>query len=179
VSRSRSPRWTCPGGAPWDRGRGLRRHHRHQEAALPLALRARTWPASPDRHRKTAAFLIAAFTRCLTHPALPARGDRARVLFIAPTRELGGCRSRRTRGCSARTTGLRILSVYGGIDYNKQREDLREGCENAVGTRPAHRLSQQHVCRRARRVLGHREADRMSTRASSPDLRFILRRCLL
>ena len=34
-------------------------------------------------------------------------------------------------------TGLRILSVYGGIDYNKQREALRDGATSSSAPRAA------------------------------------------
>src|ERR1700741_1136223 len=61
-----------------------------QEAALPLALRGKDVAGqSQTGTGKTAAFLIAAFSRCLTRPA-PAKGGPTapRVLIIAPTREL-------------------------------------------------------------------------------------------
>src|SRR6266508_5861062 len=61
-----------------------------QEAALPLALRGKDVAGqSQTGTGKTAAFLIAAFTRCLTHPAPARSGPTApHVLIIAPTREL-------------------------------------------------------------------------------------------
>jgi ATP-dependent RNA helicase RhlB len=46
-----------------------------QEAALPLALRGKDVAGqSQTGTGKTAAFLIAAFTRCLTYPAPPRAG---------------------------------------------------------------------------------------------------------
>src|ERR1700752_233415 len=99
-----------------------------QEAALPLALRGKDVAGqSRTGTGKTAAFLIAAFTRCLTVPA-PARAavPSPRVLIIAPTRELVVQIEADAHLLGAHT-GLRILSVYGGIDYNKQRDALRDG----------------------------------------------------
>src|SRR5213596_1050142 len=61
-----------------------------QEAALPLALRGKDVAGqSQTGTGKTAAFLIAAFTRILRHggPA-PQPAPSPRVLIIAPTREL-------------------------------------------------------------------------------------------
>src|SRR3970040_1936791 len=62
-----------------------------QEAALPLALRGKDVAGqSQTGTGKTAAFLIAAFTRLLRTPAWApaAAGSAPRVLIIAPTREL-------------------------------------------------------------------------------------------
>ncbi len=167
-------------GAPRHRGRGLRRPPPPiQEAALPLALRGKDVAGqSQTGTGKTAAFLIAAFTRCLTHPAPARSGPTApRVLIIAPTRELVVQIEADARLLGAHT-GLRILSVYGGIDYNKQREDLREGCDVLVGT-PGRLIDylKQHVWSPARvEVLVIDEADRMFDMGFIADLRFILRR---
>ena len=56
-----------------------------------------------------------------------------RVLIIAPTRELVVQIEADAQLLGAHT-GLSILSVYGGIDYNKQRDALRDGCDILVGT---------------------------------------------
>src|SRR5262245_21400404 len=150
-----------------------------QEAALPLALKGRDVAGqSQTGTGKTAAFLIAAFTRCLRHPA-PARAavTSPRVLIIAPTRELVVQIEADARLLGAHT-GLRILSVYGGIDYNKQREALREGCDILVGT-PGRLIDylKQHVWSPGRvEVLVIDEADRMFDMGFIADLRFILRR---
>jgi ATP-dependent RNA helicase RhlB len=150
-----------------------------QEAALPLALRGKDVAGQAKTGTgKTAAFLIAAFTRCLTHPGPARSGPTApRVLIIAPTRELVVQIEADARLLGAHT-GLRILSVYGGIDYNKQREDLREGCDVLVGT-PGRLIDylKQHVWSPARvEVLVIDEADRMFDMGFIADLRFILRR---
>jgi len=150
-----------------------------QEAALPLALRGKDVAGqSQTGTGKTAAFLISAFTRCLTHPA-PARSGvtSPRVLIIAPTRELV-VQIESDANLLGAHTGLRILSVYGGIDYNKQREALREGCDILVGT-PGRLIDylKQHVWSPGRvEVLVIDEADRMFDMGFIADLRFILRR---
>ena len=61
-----------------------------QEATLPVALRGKDVAGQAQTGTgKTAAFLIAAFTRCLIHPPPARSGVTApRVLNIAPTREL-------------------------------------------------------------------------------------------
>ena len=150
-----------------------------QEAALPLALRGKDVAGqSQTGTGKTAAFLIAAFTRCLEHPAPARSGVTApRVLIIAPTRELVVQIEADARLLGAHT-GLDILAVYGGIDYNKQREALREGCDILVGT-PGRLIDylKQHIWSPGRvEVLVIDEADRMFDMGFIADLRFILRR---
>src|SRR5215831_20288077 len=106
-----------------------------QEGTLPLALKDKDVAGqSQTGTGKTAAFLIAAFTRCLRHPAPPKGGATApRVLIIAPTRELV-VQIEHDAHLLGGHTGLKILAVYGGIDYNKQRDALRDGCDLLVGT---------------------------------------------
>jgi ATP-dependent RNA helicase RhlB len=150
-----------------------------QEVALPLALRGKDVAGqSQTGTGKTAAFLIAAFARCLSRPA-PAKGGPTapRVLIIAPTRELVVQIEADARLLGAHT-GLKILAVYGGIDYNKQREALREACDLLVGT-PGRLIDylKQHVWSPSRvEVLVIDEADRMFDMGFIADLRFILRR---
>ncbi len=150
-----------------------------QEAALPLALKGKDVAGqSQTGTGKTAAFLIAAFTRCLRTPAPARAGVTApRILIIAPTRELVVQIEADARLLGAHT-GLRILAVYGGIDYSRQRDALRESCDVLVGT-PGRLIDylKQHVWSPARvEVLVIDEADRMFDMGFIADLRFILRR---
>jgi ATP-dependent RNA helicase RhlB len=151
-----------------------------QEAALPLALRGKDVAGqSQTGTGKTAAFLIAAFTRLLRSPAPPppAGTGAPRVLIIAPTRELVVQIEADAR-LLGRFTPFRIHAVYGGIDYAKQREALAAGCDLLVGT-PG-RLIDYHKQRvwspRHVAVLVIDEADRMFDMGFIADLRFILRR---
>ncbi|HUG35402.1 MAG TPA: DEAD/DEAH box helicase, partial [Candidatus Limnocylindrales bacterium] len=150
-----------------------------QEAALPLALKGKDVAGqSQTGTGKTAAFLISAFARCLSHPA-PARGGPTapRVLIIAPTRELV-VQIEADAHLLGNRTGLTTLAVYGGIDYAKQRDALRDGCDILVGT-PGRLIDylKQHVWSPSRvEVLVIDEADRMFDMGFIADLRFILRR---
>jgi len=150
-----------------------------QEAALPVALRGKDVAGqSQTGTGKTAAFLIAAFTRCLRQPAPSRTGVTApRVLIIAPTRELVVQIEADAR-LLGKHTGFRILSVYGGIDYARQREALRQGCEVLVGTpgRLIDYLKQNVWSPRKVEVLVIDEADRLFDMGFIADLRFILRR---
>ena len=150
-----------------------------QEAALPLALKGKDVAGqSQTGTGKTAAFLIAALTRCLRTPSPAKTGVTApRVLIIAPTRELVVQIEADAHLLGAHT-GLRIISVYGGIDYNKQREALRDGADVLVGT-PGRLIDylKQHVWSPSKvEVLVIDEADRMFDMGFIADLRFILRK---
>src|SRR6059036_1578855 len=150
-----------------------------QEAALPLALRGKDVAGqSQTGTGKTAAFLIAAFTRLLREGELrEPHGSEPRVLIIAPTRELV-VQIESDAQLLGQHTPFRILSVYGGIDYNKQREALAAGCDVLVGT-PGRLIDylKQHIWSPRRvEILVIDEADRMFDMGFIADLRFILRR---
>jgi len=150
-----------------------------QEAALPLALKGKDLAGqSQTGTGKTAAFLIAAFTRLLRTPAPPPSTPSApRVLIIAPTRELVVQIESDARQLG-RFTPFNIQAVYGGIDYAKQRDTLAAGCDLLVGT-PGRLIDylKQHVWSPRRvEVLVIDEADRMFDMGFIADLRFILRR---
>jgi ATP-dependent RNA helicase RhlB len=150
-----------------------------QEAALPLALKGKDVAGqSQTGTGKTAAFLISAFTRLLREgEPRPDHGSEPRVLIIAPTRELVVQIEADAR-LLGRHTPFRIRAVYGGIDYNKQREALAAGCDVLVGT-PGRLIDylKQHIWSPRRvEVLVIDEADRMFDMGFIADLRFILRR---
>src|ERR687891_2188327 len=86
-----------------------------QEAALPLALKGKDVAGqSQTGTGKTAAFLIAAFTRLLREPApAPSAPTTPRVLIIAPTRELVVQIEADAR-VLGRFTPFRIQAVFGG-----------------------------------------------------------------
>lgn len=150
-----------------------------QEAALPLALKGKDLAGqSQTGTGKTAAFLIAAFTHCLTTPK-PARGETPapRVLIIAPTRELTVQIESDAR-LLGEFTGLKMLAVYGGIDYAKQRDAFQGGVDLLVGTpgRLIDYMKQNVWSPRKVEVVVIDEADRLFDMGFIKDLRFILRR---
>src|SRR5208337_1708921 len=97
-----------------------------QAATLPDALSGKDIAAQAQTGTgKTAAFLIAVFSRMLMQqPAKP--GSSPRALVIAPTRELV-TQIHAEALLLGQFTGFNIIPIYGGIDYNKQRSDLRHG----------------------------------------------------
>src|SRR5437867_11961774 len=101
-----------------------------QEAALPLALRGKDVAGqSQTGTGKTAAFLIAGFTRLLRSPtpSRPAGVGAPRMLVIGPARELVGQIEAGAR-LPGRCRPVRALAGDGGIDYAKQRGARAGGC---------------------------------------------------
>jgi ATP-dependent RNA helicase RhlB len=149
-----------------------------QEKVLPLALGGRDVAGQAQTGTgKTAAFLISAMTRLLRRPAPdPRRGPR--LLAVAPTREL----AQQIRDDAEKLgvhTGLSILAVFGGIDYRKQRDALREHPDILIGT-PGRLLDyegQGATSFRDVEVLVIDEADRMFDMGFIRDLRKIFRKC--
>lgn len=83
---------------------------------------------------KTAAFLVATFHRLLVTPRPSENAEHnPRALILAPTRELVQQISDNARGLGAHT-GLRVHTVLGGMDYQKQRQAFADGVDVLVGT---------------------------------------------
>jgi ATP-dependent RNA helicase RhlB len=148
-----------------------------QSAALPLALTGRDVAAQAQTGTgKTAVFLITLFSRMLAIPG-PGRGPSPRALIIAPTRELVAQIDAEARKLG-QFTDFRIVPVFGGMDYQKQREALGESVDILVGTpgRLIDYLKQKVYSLRKTEFLVIDEADRMFDMGFISDLRFLLRR---
>ena len=148
-----------------------------QEQTLPTALLGRDIAAQAQTGTgKTAAFLIAVFSRLLDMPELK-RGSSPRVLIIAPTRELV-IQIEAEAKLLGGPGGFRIVSVYGGVDYLKQREEIAKGADVLIGTpgRLIDYLKQKAYSLRKTEFLVIDEADRLFDMGFISDLRFMLRR---
>jgi ATP-dependent RNA helicase RhlB len=150
-----------------------------QAQTLPIALAGRDVAGQAQTGTgKTAAFLIALYQSLLTRPAAPGRSPTSvRALIVAPTRELAVQIHYDARTLGAHT-GLRHSVVFGGIDYEKQRQELSAGCEVLIGT-PGRLIDyfKQHVYDlRHAQVLVLDEADRMFDLGFIADIRYIMRR---
>ena len=148
-----------------------------QAQTLPEALRGKDIAAQAQTGTgKTAAFLIAVFSRMLTVP--PAgRGPSPRALIIAPTRELVSQIAAEAKLLGG-PAGFRILPVFGGIDYLKQRDEIAKGVDVLIGTpgRLIDYLKQKVYSLRKTQFLVIDEADRLFDMGFIADLRFMLRR---
>ena len=126
---------------------------------------------------KTAAFLVAILTRYLRTPESRAKtGGTPRALVIAPTRELviQICKDADAIG---KYCGLRSLAVYGGMDMDRQREELQEAPVDLLVATPGRLLDfcQRHVVDlRSVDTLVIDEADRMLDMGFIPDVRRIM-----
>jgi ATP-dependent RNA helicase RhlB len=147
-----------------------------QEKVLPLALAGRDVAGQAQTGTgKTAAFLITIFTRLLARER-PARRPAPRALIIAPTRELVVQIAEEARLIGG-ATPFAIQAVFGGIDYRRQREELRAGVDVLVGTpgRLIDYWKQRVYDLRSVEILVIDEADRMFDMGFIKDLRYILR----
>lgn len=148
-----------------------------QASTLPLLLEGRDVAAQAQTGTgKTAAFLISVFARLAAAPRKGGRNPRA--LVVAPTRELAVQiqEDARVLGHFVRP---RIVTVFGGIDYGRQRDLLRAGCDLLVGT-PGRLLDyEQQGATSFGEVesLVIDEADRLFDLGFIRDLRRILRKC--
>jgi len=147
-----------------------------QEKVLPLALGGRDVAGQAQTGTgKTAAFLITIFTRLLAHER-PGRPAAPRAFVIAPTRELVVQIANDAR-LLGQAAPFSIQAVYGGIDYHKQRSELRAGVDVLIGTpgRLIDYYKQRVFDLRSVEILVIDEADRMFDMGFIKDLRYLLR----
>jgi len=150
-----------------------------QALTLPVALSGRDVAGQAQTGTgKTGAFLVAVLNRLLTKPA---RADRKlsdpRAIIIAPTRELAIQIDKDFRNIG-RDTGLRSALIYGGVDYDKQRETLMNGSDLIIAT-PGRLIDylKQHVFSfNSIEAVVLDEADRMFDLGFIKDIRFLFRR---
>ncbi|HUS14680.1 MAG TPA: DEAD/DEAH box helicase [Chloroflexia bacterium] len=120
---------------------------------------------------KTAAFVLPILQRLLPGP----RG-RVRALILAPTRELAE-QIHEAIGALGRETGIRSVTIYGGVGMQPQVQKLRQGVEIVVACpgRLLEHIANGTVIFSAIEVLVLDEADRMFDMGFLPDIRKILR----
>lgn len=148
-----------------------------QEAVIPRAIRGEDIAAQAQTGTgKTAAFLISLFTRMIRNPAVDL-ANSPQALIIAPTRELADQIYHEAERLG-KFTGFRCLAVYGGIDYQKQRDLLHKGVDVLVGTpgRLIDYYKQRVYGLKKTRYLVIDEADRMFDMGFIDDLRYLIRK---
>ena len=151
-----------------------------QALTLPLALAGRDIAGQAQTGTgKTLAFLIATIDRLLKRPALATRQDAdPRALILAPTRELA-IQIHKDALVFGSALGIKYALVYGGVDYDKQREILQRGADIIIATPgrlidyvKQHKVVSLHACE----VCVLDEADRMFDLGFIKDIRFLLRK---
>lgn len=120
---------------------------------------------------KTAAFVLPILDRLMDGP----RG-KLRALIVSPTRELAE-QTHAAISALGRKTGLRSVTVYGGVGIKPQIRGLRAGAEIAVACpgRLLDLMGQKVVSLNAIEMLVLDEADRMFDMGFLPDVKRIIK----
>ncbi len=149
-----------------------------QSQALPLALEGKDVAGQAQTGTgKTAAYLIALFEHLGGNAPLKAREPGPRALIVAPTRELA-VQIHKDATALGKHLSYRFGLVFGGIDYEKQRQQLVDGVDILIGTpgRLIDYFKQRVYGLRRVQVIVLDEADRMFDLGFIRDIRYILRR---
>ncbi len=151
-----------------------------QASTLPLLLAGKDVAAQAQTGTgKTAAYLVSILTRLLeAHSPASRKPGAPRALIVAPTRELA-VQIEHDALLLSQFVRPRIVTVYGGLDYVRQRSLLQAGCDILIGT-PGRLLDyegQGATSFGSVESLVIDECDRLFDMGFLPDLRRILRRC--
>ena len=145
-----------------------------QAKVLPFSLKGRDVAGQAQTGTgKTAAFLVTLFTRLLSIPRKKTKNPLA--LIVAPTRELAAQIHDETKSIG-RHTHFKTIQIVGGIDYQKQADALRNGCDIVICT-PGRMIDyyKQHIFKpNDINVLVIDEADRLLDLGFAKDMRYIL-----
>jgi len=130
---------------------------------------------------KTAAFLITAIQTLLETP-IPEKerfASEPRVLALAPTRELA-MQIAKDAEQLCKHTGHNVVTVVGGMNYDKQRDQLQNEIVDILVATPGRLidfLGSQDVFLDQVDILILDEADRMLDMGFIPDVKRIIRKC--
>ena len=149
-----------------------------QAESLPLTLAGHDLVGKAQTGTgKTAAFLITVLQKLLTTQPAERYASEPRALILAPTRELALQIAKDADGL-AKYTDLNIVTVLGGVDYDKQRDQLMNQVVDIVVATPGRLLDylqQKTVFLDQVEMLVIDEADRMLDMGFIPDLKRIIR----
>lgn len=147
-----------------------------QDQAIPIGLAGKDVAGEAQTGTgKTAAFLVPILTHLLRDKShKPGTPD---TLIIAPTRELA-LQIYDDAKALGRYTDFKMVAVFGGVDYGKQLNALRDGVDIVVATpgRLIDYTKQRAFDPRAIKHLVIDEADRLFDMGFVADLRWIMRR---
>lgn len=127
---------------------------------------------------KTAAFLLTILADLLKNPPDEERyTGEPRALILAPTRELA-MQIAKDAAALTKYTDLKVVTVLGGMDYDRQRKQLTEDFVDILVATPGRLLdfaSKQDVYLDRVEILVIDEADRMLDMGFIPDVKRIVR----
>ena len=148
-----------------------------QALTLPVALKGKDVAGQAQTGTgKTAAFLLVILQRLLKgKPGSEPRQPRS--LVLAPTRELA-LQIHKDAMLLSSESGLKLGLAYGGVDYEKQRQELLAGVDILIGTpgRIIDYFKQKVFSLDQVEVMVLDEADRMFDLGFIKDIRYVLRR---
>ena len=127
---------------------------------------------------KTAAFLVTVIQKLLTTEPKERFASEPRALVLAPTRELAMQIAKDAEGL-AKYAGLNVVTVLGGVDYEKQKTQLFNEVVDIVVATPGRLIDyilQDVVFLDQVEILVIDEADRMLDMGFIPDLKRIISR---
>ncbi|MFC3151162.1 ATP-dependent RNA helicase RhlB [Litoribrevibacter euphylliae] len=150
-----------------------------QASAIPIALQHKDITGKAQTGTgKTAAFLISVIQNLLNNPYQGERfASEPRVLVLAPTRELA-LQIEKDAIELTRFTELNVGCVVGGMDYDKQRNLLRNSVVDILIGTPGRLIDfmfKEDVYLDQVEILILDEADRMLDMGFIPDVRKIVR----
>lgn len=148
-----------------------------QALTLPIALKGKDVAGQAQTGTgKTAAFLLVILQKLLQSEAGP-EPHQPRSLILAPTRELA-LQIHKDAVLLSGNSGLKLGLAYGGVDYEKQRQQLLAGVDILIGTpgRIIDYFKQKVFNLRQIEVMVLDEADRMFDLGFIKDIRYVLRR---
>jgi ATP-dependent RNA helicase RhlE len=143
-----------------------------QAQAIPLVMQGRDVVGLAHTGTgKTAAFVLP-----ILHRLIQGRRGRVRALVIAPTRELAEQIHEAIKTLGSRT-GLKSVTVYGGVGFNPQADKLKRGADIVVACpgRLLDHINHGTVDLSHLEVLVLDESDRMFDMGFLPDIRKIIR----
>ena len=147
-----------------------------QAQILPLTLEGKDIAGQAQTGTgKTAAFLVTLFAR-MVRLKVPT-GKTPTALVIAPTRELASQIMEEAKVLGGHT-GYRIIQIIGGIDYEKQAQQLHDGADIVICTpgRVIDYIKQNVFKTSTIKLLVIDEADRLLDLGFEKDMRFILKK---
>lgn len=142
-----------------------------QEQAIPAVMQgADVMGLAQTGTGKTAAFALP-----ILHRLMQGKRRVVRALIVAPTRELAE-QIHDSINTLGRETGLRCITVYGGVNINPQKTKLKQGVEIVVACpgRLLDHINQGTIDLSHLEVLVLDEADQMFDMGFFPDIRKIL-----
>lgn len=127
---------------------------------------------------KTAAFLLNIFSHIIRRKISKRKAGNPRALILAPTRELVMQIEKDAKELLKYNQQIKILSIFGGMDYRKQKNQLKSQVVDVIVATPGRLIDFKKngdVNLSSVEILVLDEADRMLDMGFIPDVRTIVK----